>query len=89
MGTWLKILLFSRPHSLILLIGNRDRHGETGNSGSRSSYLGASDDGTGASDQKKTLLFLNAIGTDGIEFLNTVTFTEEEKVDDVPRSLRS
>ena len=38
-----------------------------------------------ASDRKKTSLFLNAIGTDGIEFFNTFTFTEEEKVEDVPK----
>ena len=38
-----------------------------------------------ACDRKKSSFFLNAIGTDGIEFFNTFTFTEEEKVEDVPK----
>jgi hypothetical protein len=47
-------------------------------------YLGASDYDT-APDRKETSLFLNAIGPDGIEFFNTFTLTEEEKVEDVPK----
>ena len=47
-------------------------------------YLDASDYDS-ACDRKKSSFFLNAIATDGIEFFNTFTFTEEEKVEDVPK----